>query len=59
MKTVVIDTRCTACGMCIATCPERALLPAPGRPAVVDALCTTCMACIEICPVDAIAEVFA
>jgi precorrin-8X/cobalt-precorrin-8 methylmutase len=52
--TVTVATRCTACGACIATCPERALLPAPRRPAVIDVLCTDCLACLEVCPVDAI-----
>jgi ferredoxin len=55
--TVVIDDRCTACGLCLITCPERALLIAPFRPAVVDARCTSCLACIEVCPRDAITEV--
>lgn len=55
--TVVIDARCTACGLCLATCPERALLPAPKRPLVLDDRCTACGACLEVCPVDAIAEV--
>ncbi|GAC1315756.1 MAG: hypothetical protein NVSMB12_11880 [Acidimicrobiales bacterium] len=55
-RAVVIDQRCTACGMCLATCPEAALLPAPNRPTVVDSRCTNCLACIEICPVDAITE---
>ena len=54
---VLVDARCTACGLCLATCPERALLPAPGRPRVVDSRCTGCLACIEICPTNAIAEV--
>jgi ferredoxin len=53
---VVVDRRCTACGLCLLTCPERALLPAPGRPRVVDDRCTTCLACVEVCPVDAITE---
>lgn len=52
--TVTVAARCTACGACIVTCPERALLPAPRRPAVVDSLCTDCLACLEVCPVDAI-----
>jgi precorrin-8X/cobalt-precorrin-8 methylmutase len=52
--TVTVAARCTACGACIATCPERALRPAPRRPAVLDALCTDCLACLEVCPVDAI-----
>jgi Pyruvate/2-oxoacid:ferredoxin oxidoreductase delta subunit len=55
--TVVIDDRCTACGLCLATCPEAALRRAPRRPAVVDEHCTVCLACVEVCPVDAITEV--
>jgi electron transport complex protein RnfB len=54
--TVFIDDRCTACGLCLMTCPERALLVAPLRPAVVDERCTGCLACIEVCPRDAITE---
>jgi electron transport complex protein RnfB len=54
--TVVVDDRCTACGLCLITCPEQALLAAPKRPAVVDVRCTGCLACIEVCPRDAITE---
>ncbi|MDQ6728523.1 MAG: 4Fe-4S binding protein [Actinomycetota bacterium] len=54
--TVLIDDRCTGCGACLPTCPERALLRAPHRPFVVADRCTTCMACIEVCPSDAIRE---
>ena len=52
---LTIDARCTACGLCLSTCPERALTRAPKRPAVDQAACTACYACIEVCPVDAIA----
>jgi ferredoxin len=52
---LTIDARCTACGLCLSTCPEGALKKAPKRPAVVQERCTACMACIEVCPVDAIA----
>ena len=55
--TVAVATTCTACGACLATCPERALVRAPRRPAVIDALCTDCLACLEVCPVDAIVPV--
>jgi ferredoxin len=54
--TLVIDDRCTACGACIVTCPERALTPAPKRPDVNDVRCTLCLACIEVCPTDAISS---
>ncbi|MDQ1488549.1 MAG: precorrin-8X/cobalt-precorrin-8 methylmutase [Actinomycetota bacterium] len=55
--TVAVASSCTACGACLATCPERALVPAPRRPAVLDSLCTDCLACLEVCPVDAIIPV--
>jgi MinD superfamily P-loop ATPase len=54
--TVRITADCTACGACLATCPTRALVAAPKRPAVVDSRCTGCMACIEVCPRGAIHE---
>lgn len=54
--TVVIDGRCTGCGACLPSCPERALLPAPRRPLVIVDRCTTCLACVEVCPSDAIGE---
>jgi Pyruvate/2-oxoacid:ferredoxin oxidoreductase delta subunit len=54
--TVVVDGRCTACGVCVVTCPERALRPAPARPAVIDERCTGCLACVEVCPAGAITE---
>lgn len=53
--TLVISAACTACGLCLATCPEGALRRAPKRPRVDQPRCTECMACIEVCPVDAIA----
>ncbi|MGH9005679.1 MAG: 4Fe-4S binding protein [Acidimicrobiia bacterium] len=56
MSAVAISVRCTGCGLCLATCPERALLRAPRRPLVVAERCTSCLACIEVCPVDAISE---
>jgi precorrin-8X/cobalt-precorrin-8 methylmutase len=52
--TVTITADCTACGVCIATCPPRALAPARRRPGVDPDRCTDCLACLEVCPVDAI-----
>ncbi|MDA8269439.1 MAG: 4Fe-4S binding protein [Actinomycetota bacterium] len=52
---MTILDRCTACGACLPTCPERALLPAPRRPVVDPARCSDCLACVEICPAGAIA----
>jgi len=51
-----ITGACTACGLCLATCPERALVRAPGRPRLLAERCTLCLACVEVCPVDAITE---
>jgi len=53
---VSIDGRCTACGLCLSTCPERALVPHPRRPLVLASRCTACLACVEVCPVDAVSE---
>ena len=55
--TVAVDIRCTGCGACLATCPERALLAAPRHPVVLHDRCTTCLACVEVCPADAISPV--
>lgn len=54
--TVTIDHRCTACGACLSTCPEHALVPAAQRPLVLDARCTGCGECVEICPRGAISD---
>lgn len=54
---VAVAPACTACGVCLATCPERALRPAPRRPVVLDERCTDCWACVEVCPVGAIEPV--
>ena len=54
---LTIDATCTACGVCVATCPERALVPARHRPDLLATRCTGCLACIEVCPRDAITEV--
>lgn len=47
-------TACTACGLCVATCPTGALRPAPRRPEVLPRLCSGCGACLEVCPRDAL-----
>lgn len=52
--TMTIDKECTACGLCLVTCPESALGRAPNRPAFKASLCSSCLACIEVCPRDAI-----
>ncbi|MBW3555815.1 MAG: 4Fe-4S binding protein [Actinobacteria bacterium] len=53
---VAIDRRCVGCGLCLITCPERALRPARHRPDVDEERCTGCLACVEVCPADAIEQ---
>jgi NAD-dependent dihydropyrimidine dehydrogenase PreA subunit len=55
MSVVVTLAACTGCGLCIATCPTRALRPAPHGPLLEGERCTDCAACIEVCPTGAIA----
>ena len=47
---------CTACGACLLTCPEAAIVV--GIPLQVrDDRCTSCGECLEVCPADAVVEV--
>jgi ferredoxin len=64
--TVLLATAdCKGCGICLATCPERALRPAPagfannGLPPLVTLVdrCSGCGECVEVCPADAFIEV--
>lgn len=51
----VVTEACTACGACLLTCPEHAIMV--GIPLTVRAdRCTSCGECVEICPVDAFLE---
>ena len=53
--TYVFNDACTACGACLLTCPEHAIVA--GLPLRVrDDRCTGCGECVEICPADAILE---
>ena len=46
---------CTACGACLLTCPEHAIVV--GVPLQVrDDRCTSCGECVEVCPADAVLE---
>lgn len=51
----VITSDCTACGACLLTCPEHAIVAA--IPLVVRSdRCTSCGECVEVCPADAVWE---
>jgi ferredoxin len=51
---------CTACGACLLTCPEHAIVvPGSGRGLplrVREDRCTSCGECVEVCPADAVVE---
>mgnify|MGYP000552705614 CR=1 FL=1 len=55
LSDVFIDLeKCVKCGLCVKTCPVKAISPT----FVVDnALCTRCNSCIEVCPKKAISRV--
>jgi ferredoxin len=56
--TYVFTGDCTACGACLLTCPEHAIVA--GLPLRVrDDRCTSCGECVEVCPADAVLEVTA
>ena len=53
--TYTFTDACTACGACLLTCPEHAIVA--GLPLVVRGdRCTSCGECVEVCPADAILE---
>ena len=57
MTYVVLDS-CTACGACLLTCPEHAIVV--GLPLTVrEDRCTSCGECVEVCPADAVLELAA
>jgi len=48
-----IQTSCIGCGICVETCPEKALTRTPQGIAINRALCTGCGLCTEECPTTA------
>lgn len=47
------DDKCTACGMCVAACEEKALIMVDNLPVRDLNKCNYCGDCIKVCPVDA------
>lgn len=46
--------RCKRCGICIATCPTKAMTPKDGFPLIDYKVCISCFCCDEVCPHNAI-----
>lgn len=55
-RTAVVGPACTACGVCLATCPRRAILRGVSVPWVLQSRCDGCLACVEVCPRGAISD---
>ena len=54
--TYLVTDACTACGACLLTCPEHAIVPSLPLQVRADR-CTACGECVEVCPADALVEV--
>lgn len=49
------ESRCTACGDCVAICPTACLALAAHGPWLIRPRdCTSCAACVAICPTEAV-----
>lgn len=46
--------RCDGCGLCLDSCPPRAIGLDAGRALIDESLCTGCHACLPVCPAGAI-----
>jgi len=56
VPTYVFLDACTACGACLLTCPEHAIVATLPLQVRADR-CTGCGECVEVCPADAVLEV--
>lgn len=54
MKPVIAPEICTACMMCVNSCPVKAIEKPGKKPAVIPEKCISCLCCHELCPVKAI-----
>lgn len=62
MAQVIIQERCTRCGVCLPACPNDGIEVVEGAYVIRDGLCTECYGfhaapkCAEVCPVEAVAD---
>jgi uncharacterized protein (DUF362 family)/NAD-dependent dihydropyrimidine dehydrogenase PreA subunit len=50
----IVRSRCTACGICAAHCPVKAMRLTPEGPVLTEKECISCYCCQEMCPENAI-----
>lgn len=49
----ILERKCTGCGLCVSSCPFRAIAMADGKPEIGEA-CRVCGLCLKACPQEAI-----
>lgn len=54
MTAAVDQERCTCCGLCVDSCPERAIQMNGDAVTIESSLCTGCGSCVTECPNEAI-----
>ena len=51
-----VDDNCIGCGICVDTCPVKAISIIKDKASIDHDLCLECGICADVCPVDAIHE---
>jgi Pyruvate/2-oxoacid:ferredoxin oxidoreductase delta subunit len=54
MVAVIDEIICDSCGVCIPSCPERAIRRREERVIILNVFCRGCGLCVDNCPVGAI-----
>jgi 2-oxoisovalerate ferredoxin oxidoreductase delta subunit len=54
IKPIVLENKCTSCGLCWKFCPEPAITMEKDMPSIDYEYCKGCGICIDVCPSKAI-----
>ncbi len=46
--------KCTGCGVCVQSCPEKAIQLIDNKAYIINDICRKCGKCVKICPIGAI-----